>query len=249
MRKYTDFAYYYDSLTQNVEYKKRAEYFDSIIKKYQKNDGRYLVDLACGTGSLSEEFFRLGYDVLGIDYSEEMLTSALDKKYESGSDIQYVCQDMTCFELYDKADIIVCALDSINHLSSAEDIRKTIERASLYLVSGGLFIFDANTIYKHREILGNNAFIFENEQVFCAWQNNYHTKDNRVEIFLDFFEKSDNGKYDRYSEDFSEIAIPSEEMDKFLTDCGFEIIAHFDDDTFEPVHEKTQRIIFVAQKK
>lgn len=248
MSNYSDFAFYYDSLTGNVDYKKRAAYFDMLIKKYCTSGGRYLVDLACGTGSLSEEFASLGYDVVGIDYSEEMLSEALDKKIDSGSDIQYVCQDMTSFELYGNADIIVCALDSINHLSSAEDIRKTIERVFMFLKKGGVFIFDANTAYKHREILGNNSFVIENDQVFCAWQNTFSENDNRVDIALDFFEKSEDGRYTRYSEDFSEIAPECETIDKFLTDAGFTIEAHFDEDSTNPVHEKTQRIIYAAKK-
>ena len=127
MSNYSDFAFYYDGLTKNVDYKKRAAYFDGLIKKYCRSGGKYLVDLACGTGSLSEEFFKLGYDVLGIDYSEEMLTEAIEKKYDNGSEIQYICQDMTNFELYGNADAIICALDSINHLNTPDDIRKTIE--------------------------------------------------------------------------------------------------------------------------
>ncbi|MCQ2460510.1 MAG: class I SAM-dependent methyltransferase [Ruminococcus sp.] len=248
MSNYSDFAFYYDGLTKNVDYKKRAAYFDMLIKKYCTSGGSYLVDLACGTGSLSEEFSSMGYDVIGIDYSEEMLSEALNKKFDSGSDIQYVCQDMTAFELYGNADAIICALDSINHLASADDIRKTIERAYLFLQKGGVFIFDANTAYKHREILGDNAFVFENDQVFCAWQNSYSEEDNRVDISLDFFEKNDSGKYDRYSEDFSEIAPETETIDKFLINAGFSIEAHFDEDSTDPVHEKSQRIIYIAKK-
>lgn len=248
MSNYSDFAFYYDGLTKNVDYKKRAAYFDMLIKKYCTSGGSYLVDLACGTGSLSEEFSSMGYDVVGIDYSEEMLSEALNKKFDSGSDIQYVCQDMTSFELYGNADIIICALDSINHLETADDIRKTIERAYLFLQKGGVFIFDANTAYKHREILGDNAFVFENEQVFCAWQNSYSEEDNRVDISLDFFEKNDEGKYNRYCEDFSEIAPETEVIDRFLTDAGFSVEAHFDEDSTDPVHEKSQRIIYIAKK-
>lgn len=248
MSSYSNFAFYYDGLTKNVDYKKRAEYFDVLIKKYCTSGGSYLVDLACGTGSLSEEFASLGYDVVGIDYSEEMLSEALDKKYDSGYSIQYVCQDMTSFELYGNADVIICALDSINHLETSDDIRKTIERAYMFLEPGGVFIFDANTAYKHREVLGNNAFVFENDQVFCTWQNSYEEKDNRVEISLDFFERSDNGTYTRYSEDFAEIAPETSLIDKFLTDAGFEIMAHYDEDSENPVHEKTQRIIYAAKK-
>ncbi len=248
MSKYSDFAFYYDGLTNNIDYKKRAEYFDGLIKKYCLSDGKYLVDLACGTGSLSEEFSDLGYDVIGIDNSEEMLNAALDKKYDSGSDIQYVCQDMTSFELYGNADIIICALDSINHLSSADDINKTFQRAFMFTQTGGVFIFDANTVYKHKEILGNNSFVLENDQVFCAWQNSYTPEDNRVDISLDFFEKDAQGKYNRYSEDFSEIALEQNVICSYLEDAGFSVLACFDDDSCNSVNEKSQRIIYVAGK-
>ena len=249
MSKYSDFAFYYDGLTTNIDYKKRAEYFDMLIKKYCRSSGKYLADLGCGTGSLSEEFSRLGYDVIGIDNSEEMLSAALDKKYDSGSDIQYICQDMTELELYGNADIFICALDSINHLSCADDIKKTFKRVFMFTEPDGLFIFDANTAYKHKEILGDNSFIYENDQVFCAWQNSYRPENNRVEISLDFFEKDNHGNYRRYSEDFSEIALDTQILDSYLTDAGFEIFAHFDDDSTEPPHEKSQRIIFIAHKK
>ena len=111
-----------------------------------------------------------------------------------------------------------------------------------------MFIFDANTVYKHKHILADNAFVFENDKVFCAWQNSYSKENNRVDISLDFFEKNENGKYDRYSEDFSEIALETAVMDKYLTDAGFIIEAHFDEDSFDPVKEDSQRIIFVAKK-
>ena len=180
--------------------------------------------------------------------SSERLNEALEKKYDCKYDIQYICQDMTSFELYGNADAIICALDSINHLSTPEDIRKTIERAFLFTEPGGVFIFDANTVYKHKNILADNAFVFENDKVFCAWQNSYSKENNRVDISLDFFEKNDNGKYDRYSEDFSEIALETAVMDKYLTDAGFIIEAHFDEDSTDPVKEDSQRIIYVAKK-
>lgn len=247
MSNYSDFAFYYDGLTNNVDYHSRAAYFDRLIKESCRSGGNYLVDLACGTGSLSEEFCTLGYDVTGIDNSPDMLSAAMDKKYDSGSDIQYVCQDMTSFELYGNADAIVCALDSINHLESPEDIRKTFERAFLFTQPGGVFIFDMNTVYKHREILADNSFIFENDQVFCAWQNSYEEKYDRVSISLDFFEKNEKGKYERYSEDFSEIAFETELIVSWLKKAGFEVLHVYDEDSTDPVNEKSQRAVIVCR--
>lgn len=132
MSGYSCFAYYYDKLTQNISYKDRAGYYDSLVKKHGGRKG-ILLDLACGTGSLSEEFARLGYDVIGTDSSMEMLNEALDKKFDSGLPIQYLCQDMTELDMFGTIDVTVCALDSINHLGSLEDIKKDFRQGFAFL--------------------------------------------------------------------------------------------------------------------
>ena len=131
MSVYRSFSYFYDMLTENISYKQRAEYFDMLIKKHggKKN---LLLDLACGTGSLSEEMSRLGYDVIGVDGSEEMLNSAIEKKLESGLNIQYLCQDMTKLDMFGTIDVTICALDSLNHLPDFGAIEKTVQRVSLF---------------------------------------------------------------------------------------------------------------------
>ena len=158
-KSYFEFAKFYDNLTENVDYKKRAEYFDTIIKKYKKTDKNLLLDLACGTGSLTEQMALLGYDCMGIDGSYEMLNEAFEKKMNSGLDIQYICQDMREYELYGCADVTICALDSLNHLDSFDDVKKVFKQVWLSTENSGLFIFDMNSVYKHKEVLGNNTFI------------------------------------------------------------------------------------------
>ena len=126
MSRYSAFARYYDELTANIDYKKRGEYFHSIIKRFKTTKDNILLDLACGTGSISEVMAGLGYDVIGVDYSEEMLGIAMDKKFDSGLDIQYICQDMRELDLYGTVDVTVCALDSINHLAGLDDVKKVL---------------------------------------------------------------------------------------------------------------------------
>ncbi|MDE5992374.1 MAG: class I SAM-dependent methyltransferase, partial [Oscillospiraceae bacterium] len=191
---YHSFASFYDILTENISYRERAEYFDALVKKHggRKN---ILLDLACGTGSLSEAFSEMGYDVIGVDSSEEMLNAALDKKFDSGHNIQYLCQDMTKLDMFGTIDVTVCALDGINHLPSFADIEKTFERVSLFCEPEGLFLFDINTPHKHKNILGNNTFVYDFDDVYCVWQNSYSEKDNCVEMSLDFFELGENGFY------------------------------------------------------
>lgn len=247
MSGYNCFAYYYDRLTQNISYKERAEYYDSLVQRHggKKN---ILLDLACGTGSLSEEFARLGYDVIGTDSSMEMLNEALDKKFESGLPIQYLCQDMTELDMFGTIDVTVSALDSINHLGSLDDIRKTFERVSLFCEPQGLFLFDVNTPYKHKNILGNNTFVYDLEDVYCVWQNYFEPQDNRVEMCLDFFECGDDKKYTRYSDEFSEIAFEREIIEKLLRESGFDVVGVYDYDSFDEPKETSEKLVFAAQK-
>lgn len=244
---YRFFAYYYDALTGNIDYRKRAEYFDSIIKKFGGKQGGILLDLACGTGLLSEEFAEMGYDVIGVDNSPDMLNEALDKKFDSGHNIQYLCQDMRKLDMFGTIDITISALDSLNHLESPQDLKQVFERVSLFAEPDGLFIFDMNTVYKHKNILANNVFIYETENVYCVWENNYHEKNNEVCINLEFFER-DGEVYHRYSENFSETAYSLEYIDELVQNAGFEILAHYDDDSFEPVKDNSQRVIYVLRK-
>lgn len=247
---YDNFSYYYDDLTKNVDYHKRALYFNEIIKKFDGNTSGILLDLACGTGSISEEMAKLGYDVIGTDISDGMLNIALDKKFNSGLNIQYLKQDMRNLDMFGTIDNTLCVLDSLNHLSTLEDIKQTFSRVSLFAEPNGLFIFDMNTIYKHREILSNNAYIYETDSVFCAWENYYNldSENNQVDITLNFFERTENGSYQRYIEEFSEWAYNTQDILDILDSVGLRLLAMYDDDTFNPVHEKSERIIFVTRK-
>ncbi len=247
MDSYSNFARFYDLLTGNISYKKRAEYFDCAINKFGGKKG-ILLDIACGTGSLSEEMAKLGYDVIGVDASYEMLSIALDKKIESRLPIQYLCQDMTELDLFGTVDATVCSLDSINHLPDINSVKKTFERVSLFSNPGAIFIFDVNTPYKHKEILADNVFVYDLDDVFCVWQNSYDENNCTVEINLDFFEKSGETYY-RFEENFCERAYPPEELDKLLVESGFKVLGHFELDTFDNPREKSEKIVFVAQKE
>ena len=247
MTGYSTFARYYDNLTANIDYVKRAEYFHKIIKRYKNTEGSILLDLACGTGSISEEMAKIGYDVIGVDYSDEMLGIALDKKFDSGLNILYLCQDMRKLDLYGSMDVTICALDSINHLNSLADVKKVFENVALFSEPQGLFIFDINTLYKHRNILANNTFTYETDNVFCVWENTLVEDTDEVKMNLEFFELEENGLYSRTSDSFSEKAYSEESIEELLRECGFELLAKFGDDTFSPPACNSQRIVYAAR--
>ena len=247
MAGYSAFARYYDDLTANIDYKKRAEYFNEIIKKHKTTKGNILLDLACGTGSISIEMSKLGYDVIGVDNSDEMLGIAIEKKFDSGLDIQFLCQDMRKLDMFGTIDITVCALDSINHLPSAEDVQKVFDKAAFFSEEGGLFIFDVNTLYKHREILADNTFTYETDIVYCVWENSLDRETDEVKMNLEFFELEENGLYSRSSDSFSEKAYSEELIESMLSKAGFEVIAKYGDDTFSPPTPQTQRIVYTAR--
>lgn len=247
MSGYEAFAPFYDELTENVGYEERGEYLLSLLKSNGVHKG-ILLDLACGTGSLSVYFAKRGYEVIGVDISADMLSRARVKAYESGVDILLLNQSMTQLDLYGTVDCAVCTLDSINHLTNEADVKKCFECVSLFMNEGGVFIFDANTPYKHRKILANNTFVYDTHGVYCVWQNSFDPQTDEVEISLDFFTQSENGLYERFEESFSECAYSDGSLIKMLSDSGFEVAAVYDDMTKNPPCGNSQREIFVARK-
>ena len=250
MSSYGVFARYYDALTRNVQYADRAARLDALIRRYlQDAPDRILLDLACGTGSLSEEFARLGWDVIGADSSEEMLSEALDKKYDSGLPVQYLRQDMRALDLYGSIDVTVCALDSLNHLQSAEDVGRVFSRVNLFSNAGALFLFDVNTEYKHRRILADNAFVYELEDCFCVWQNALTdaAPDYPVTVTLDFFEHLEGRRYLRAAEEFTERIWTPEQLHKMLANTGFTVLEELDGDTFAAPVPETQRMLYITR--
>ncbi len=244
---YATFARYYDALTINVDYKARAEYCSSLLHRLNHDPGITL-DLACGTGNLTIELAKRGMDVYGIDGSASMLSVANQKAADAGFKILFLCQQMQSIDLYGTVDTVFCALDSINHLTSEKDLQKTFERVSLFMNPGGYFIFDINTVYKHKCILANNTFVYDTDKVYCVWQNRFDEKTNRVSISLDFFGREGNTYY-RNSEHFHERAYSTDLIESMLDCAGLETVGIFDDLSFDVPKDTSERILVAARKK
>ena len=245
---YDIFSEFYDELTENAQYEKRADYFCRLLSMCGCNGG-ILLDLACGTGTMSVLMSQRGFDVIGVDSSTGMLSQAQEKAFECGRSILFLCQEMQKIDLYGTVDCAISVLDSLNHLEGERELRRTFEKVSLFMNSGGVFVFDMNTIYKHREVLADNAYIYDCGDLFCAWQNEYDPDDNSVGITLDFFIQDEEDTWVRSQEQFCEQAYEISDIEKWLEDAGFEVKGVYDDLTLDPVRADTQRAVFVACKK
>ncbi len=244
MSGYSAFAQYYDHLTQDVDYPTRADYLVRLFEQHGQNP-KLILDLACGTGSLSVELASRGYDVIGVDSSIDMLSIAREKAVEQ--DILFLCQKMENLDLYGTVDAVICNLDSINHLSTIKKVEQCFKRVSLFLEKEGLFLFDINTPYKFKHILGNNTFIYDTPDVYCIWQNTYSEKLKKTDFDLTFFEKNAAG-YQRSDEHFSEKEYSIEELTELLNKSDMELVSIYQELTFDPITEKSQRAVFVARK-
>lgn len=240
MASYNIFAEFYDDLTQNVEYEKIAKYVSSFFKKYYPS-GKTVLDLACGTGTLSKLLNEEGYNIIGIDLSDDMLCIASSKSVDNAS---FIKGDISSFALPQKVDYCVCSLDSINHLKSIEQIGECFNCVYNSLVDGGIFVFDVNTVYKHKNVLNDNTFVFDEENFFLSWDNEY-LGENTVRILLDFFVF--NGvNYDRFSEEFCEKAYEISEIENKLN--KFKILGVYDELTLTEPKNDSERIYFVCKK-
>lgn len=249
MSAYDVFAAYYDALTDDVRYADRAAYLRQLLVRFGICDGT-LLDLACGTGSMTVEMAKHGYEMIGVDASAEMLCAAQQKATEAGIGILFLCQPMQQLDLYGTVRGTICTLDSLNHLTNPKDVRETIRRVALFTEPGGVFIFDVNTPYKHRTVLADNTFVRETEDVFCVWQNE-RVDDDTVQITLDFFERGEEDEdfYIRSREQFCERAYALDWLQNLLEDNGFSVEGIYAEGSQDAPLPDTQRVVFAAVKQ
>lgn len=245
MSGYGVFSKFYDALNTAAEYDKRTEYIRRLFEKYDRIP-TLLLDFACGTGEFCNRFSDGKTEVIGVDPSSDMLGIAASK---SKGDVLYLNQDASSLELYGTVDGAICCLDSVNHITDKQELSEAFYKIALYLEKDRLFIFDVNSVYKHTDILANNCFVFEENGVFCSWQNSLCEDGVTVDIDLDFFCENEAGSYTRYSEYFSERAYTDSELSEMLCEAGFEVLAVLGDMSEQPPTEKEERIYYVAKRK
>lgn len=245
MSEYSSFAQFYDNLTQNVEYDKRVKYIKEFLYNKKITKGTIL-DLACGTGSMSLPFLRDGYRIIGLDSSANMLEIASRKFLELSDDFSLVKGDMRSFKLSNTANACICCLDSINHIDNIDDVQNCFQCVFDSLKNNSLFIFDVNTVYKHNHVLSGNTFVFDEEDYYVVWDNENEGNDT-IRILLDIF-VFNGSSYDRYNEEFFEKAYTVKDLISVLSKTGFKNICVYDDMSNNAPREDSERIYFICEK-
>lgn len=236
----------YDRFTADVDYPSLARYAAALLERAGVADG-ILLDLACGTGTLSFELAKLGYDVIGADGSEEMLMQAQSKLYSdepAASPPQFILQDMRELDLFGTIRACVSTQDSLNHITDEGELAEVLRRVSLFTEPGGAFVFDMNTKSKFRRIDGS-AFVDEDDDALCLWR--VAGRDNLYEYTVDVFERGKNA-WRRSSEVFFERYYPPERVVELLKAAGFAEVEMFGERSFECPKEDEDRIFFLARK-
>lgn len=243
---YDNFAYIYDELMNDYDYKNWFEYIKEIFARYNKNPENIL-EMACGTGSLSYYIAKEGYKLTCFDLSEEMLSIAYDKlkRYKNTKILR---QDMVNFSINKKFDTIISICDSINYILDREDLLKTFTNVYKHLNDGGIFIFDINSYYKLKEIIGNNIFLEDRDNIFYTWQNKFDDEKDICEFYLTFFYSEDYDKFIRFDEIHQEKAYKTDEIEIVLREAGFINVDVYDAFTFNSPVDCSERIYYVARK-
>ena len=248
MGSYEALAGCYDGLTYDVDYPAWADYIEKHFAR-RGLPGRTVLDLACGTGSLTWELARRGYEMIGVDRSPEMLAQAAEKA-DGAVPVPplFLCQSMEKLDLYGNIDACVCCLDSVNYVTRPKQLQKAFERVHLFLMPGGLFLFDVNTPQKLQAMDGQ-VFLDETEDTYCVWRGEFSRRSGICSYFMDIFRlDEETGLWERGEELHQERAYPLEELTAMLQKAGFRDIKTYGELKLRPPAQGEGRVFFAARK-
>ena len=262
MEAYTDFAGVYDTFMDDTPYQEWADFLAQLIEKYgiskpvrDKEQGildserNLVLDLGCGTGTLTELLYQKGYDMIGVDLSQEMLNIALEKKEKSGSEILYLCQDMRELDLFSTVGTVISVCDSVNYLLENDEVEETFGLVNNYLYPGGIFLFDFNTVYKYEQVIGDTTIAENRDDCSFIWENYYHEEDRVNEYDLTIFVKEKKEEvFRRFTETHFQRGYTLEEMKGFVERAGMEFVLALDADTHKAPIETSERIYVIARE-
>lgn len=244
---YRSFAHVYDLFMDNIDYPLWSEYLTGLLEEYGIKDGLVL-ELGCGTGSMTELLAQKGYDMIGIDNSPDMLEAAMEKRDDSGHDILYLLQDMREFELYGTVRAVVSVCDSINYILEEEELLQVFRLVNNYLDPGGIFIFDMNTPYKYEKVIGDATIAENREESSFIWENYFDEETGINEYALTLFIREDSGLYRKYEELHYQKAYNPRRVIELIREAGLEFIAVYDAFSRETPREESERIYLIARE-
>lgn len=248
---YTGFAALYDSFMENIPYDQWTAAIIDILKVHGISDG-IVLDLGCGTGVMTRKLAQAGYDMIGVDLSYDMLQEAQLKEAEDSLGILYLCQDMREFELYGTVRACICACDSINYLTSIQDLVTCFKLVNNYLDPSGLFIFDFNTVHKYRDIIGDSVIAENKDDASFIWENFYDEDEHINEYDITFFEKvSDDEEgelFRRFTETHIQKGYELSEIKDALKESKLIFESAYDADTKGEVTDESERIVVIARE-
>lgn len=247
MRGYGRLAACYDDFTGDVPYARWADYIERHFKRL-KRPVHTVLDLACGTGTLSALLAARGYEVIGVDVSPDMLAQAREKEIPPSAEAPiFLCQSMDKLDLYGTVDACVCMLDSVNHVTRPEQLRRAFARVALFLETDGLFLFDMLTPQR-LEAMDGGVFLDESEDAYCVWRTDY-TKRRRICTYvMDLFLK-EGESWTRAQEIHEEYAYTPAELTAYLEEAGFCDIRMHGELSMRAPREEAERIFLSARKK
>ena len=248
MEAYTSFAQVYDLFQDNIPYGEWADYLKSLLNEYGVKDGLVL-DLGCGTGSITELLAKAGYDMIGVDNSEEMLGIAMEKKTENGSEILYLHQDMRELDLYSTVGTVISVCDSVNYILEEEELLQVFQLVNNYLYPDGIFVFDFNTAYKYREVIGNTTIAENREDCSFIWENYYDPEEEINEYDLTIFVQEEDDIFRRFTETHLQRGYTVEQMRALVEQAGLRILEITDSDTGGAATETSERVCIVAKEQ
>ena len=247
MEAYGKFAQVYDLFMDNVDYEGWADCLEKHLKEEGIEDGLVL-ELGCGTGTMTGLLARRGYDMIGVDNSEEMLAEAMEKKVEDGLDILYLLQDMQEFELYGTVRAAVSVCDSLNYITEKEELLQVFRLVNNYLDPGGIFLFDMNTVHKYRDILGDDTIAENRDEGSFIWENSYDP-DTGLNIYeLAVFLPREDGLYEKCEELHCQRAYEQAEIEALIREAGMELVGVYDAYTDKPASPDSERLLFIARE-
>ena len=257
MEAYTSFAAVYDTFMDNVPYEEWGEYIHGMLCKYGVEDG-IVLDLGCGTGTMTEILAGYGYDMIGVDNSEDMLELAMEKRIESGHDILYLLQDMREFELYGTVRAVVSVCDSVNYVTEPGELEEVFRLVNNYLDPRGIFLFDFNTDYKYREIMGDCTIAEDRGECSFIWDYYYYENEQINEYDLTLFIQEKNPDetqsdqmpqlYRKYKETHYQRGYTLKEIQVLLEKAGLVFEAAYDVDSKEEPSDTSERICVIARE-